>query len=376
MKKVGVFVDRWMSGGIESYLVSHFEHMDRSDLTISIITTRKFSSLYDDRLAQMGIKIKELLTEGQDSELTRTYKSLKTFKVLVNEEDFDVLHLNIYNGVSLVYSKIARKCGVQRVIAHSHNSAIGQVRLRRVKQVFHQLGKLRYASFASDYWACSDLAGDWLFSHKQRKEIVYMANGIDTKKFQFSAKARTAFRKDYQLSENEYVLGSVGRLNNQKNQVFLITVAQKLRERGIPFKLLIAGEGELKEQLEETIKRNQLEESVLLLGTITDTPRFYSGIDVFLLPSLFEGNPIVGIEAQSSGVKCLFSDHITRQAKMTRSTEFLSLDSTNEWIRGIEDYMLYPLYRQESQDTLSEHPFDISQTSSQLKARLINEGHF
>lgn len=372
MKKIGVFVDRWMSGGIESYLVSNFEHMNLEDLDISIITTRKFSNLYDDRLEMLDIQIKELLPKEKDSELTRTYRSLRAFRKELTSGYYDVLHLNIYNGVSLVYSKIAKECGVEKVIAHSHNSAIGQVRLRAIKILFHRLGKLRYEKFVSDYWACSDLAGNWLFSSKRAEQVVLMANGIDTAKFTFNAEKRKYFREHYQLSDDELVLGSVGRLNNQKNQMHLIETAYKLNKRGVAFKLLIAGEGELKTDLQKKIIENRLENAVHLIGTITDTPSFYSAIDIFLLPSLFEGNPIVGIEAQSSGVKCLFSDRITKQAKTMESTEFLSLQSEEEWVRSIEAYHQVPISRQLISYEEKKNPFDIVDTSAYLQMNLLN----
>lgn len=372
MKKIGVFVDRWMSGGIESYLVSNFEHMNLEDLTISIITTRKFSHIYDDRLKRLGIQITELLPDGKDSELTRTYKSLNSFKKVVLAEQYDVLHLNIYNGVSLVYSKIAKECGVEKVIAHSHNSAIGQVRLRKIKVLFHHLGKLRYEKFVSDYWACSDLAGDWLFSKKHTDQVILMANGIDTAKFNYNTEKRMQFRKHYQLSDESLVLGSIGRLNNQKNQLYLIEIAHILNQKGVAFKLLIAGEGELKANLRKKISEYKLDDKVHLIGTITDTPSFYSGIDIFLLPSLFEGNPIVGIEAQSSGVKCLFSDSITKQVKTMDSTEFLSIHSTDEWVRTIEAFRKIPTTRQENSCIEKKGPFDIVDTSANLQMNLLN----
>lgn len=372
MKNIGVFVDRWMSGGIESYLVSNYENMDLSDITITILTTRKFSDLYDDRLERMGIEIKELLPEGKDSELTRTFKSLKAFKKILENERYDVLHLNIYNGVSLVYSKIARECGVERIIAHSHNSAMGQVRLRTLKIVSHKLGKMRYEKFLSDYWACSDLAGAWLFTDQHKDNVVLMKNGIDTAKFRYDKEKRALFRERYGLSANDLVLGNMGRLNNQKNQLFLLDIARDLRKKGAAFTMLIAGEGELRKAIEEKIKEYDLVENVRLIGTINDTPSFYSGIDVFLLPSLFEGNPIVGIEAQCSGVKCLISDTITRQAKVIEATTFLSLHSSADWVKSIEAIQLADTTRESSNKMVKKNHYDIVDTSKSLEMNLTN----
>ncbi|GAA0477504.1 glycosyltransferase [Alkalibacterium sp. m-11] len=372
MKKIGVFTDRWLSGGIESYLVSNFEKMDLDDILVSIITTRKLSQLYDSRLENIGIPIIELFSEGKDSEITRTVKSLKVFEEVLKAEKFDVLHLNIYNGVSLVYSKLARDCGVKKIIAHSHNSALGQVRLRAAKQLSHIVGKLAFQRFATDYWACSDLAGKWLFTKRAHSKVLLLNNGIDTDYFRFDSVKRTSFRQDYNLSENDFVLGNIGRLNNQKNQIFLLEVARELNQKNVSFTLLIAGDGELLSNLKDRIIDYRLSEKVKLIGTIGDTASFYSGIDIFLLPSLFEGNPIVGIEAQCSGAKCLLSDSITRQAKVNEMTEFLSIHRVSDWVNFIEENKASSqASRLKSYHTVKDNDFDIVDTSIHLKTNLL-----
>lgn len=371
MKKIGVFVDRWMSGGIESYLVSNFEQMDFSDIKIDIVTTRKLSNLYDERLQSLDISIKELLPNKKDSELTRTLLSQKAFKELMLVEHYDVLHLNIYNGVSLVYSKIAKECGVKRIIAHSHNSSMGQVRLRTVKVLAHNIGKKKYEKFITDYWACSDLAGNWLFTKKYQDKITFMNNGIDTAKFRYSKNKRMLFREKHKLSDEDFVLGNIGRLNNQKNQLFLLDIALELRKKGVSFTLLVAGEGELKERIQYKIYEYNLINEVKLIGTIKDTSEFYSGIDLFLLPSLFEGNPIVGFEAQCSGVKCILSDRITKQAKVIEKTEFHSLSNLTDWVETIELFREGGHNRGLSYHSVKDNQYDINDTSQILKVNLV-----
>lgn len=371
MIKIAVFIDRWMSGGIESYLVSSYENMNLSDVSISIITTQKFTSLYDERLNYLGIKIKELIPETKDSEFTRILNSTKPFREELTLNHYDVLHLNIYNGFSLIYSKIAKDCGVARIIAHSHSSNIGQVRLRRLKYVLHNYGKFRYTHYISDYWACSDLAGQWLFRKKLMNKVVYIKNGVDTKRFNYSSDKRLLFREKYGLNKNGLILGSLGRLTSEKNQLFLIDIAKDLRSEGINFTLLIAGEGKLKEKIEHKIKSYSLQENIKLIGIIDDTPSFYSGIDMFLLPSLFEGNPIVGLEAQCSGVVCLFSDQITRQAKLNDSSVFLSLESTKEWVDMIKRYQNTIIFRFPIDDSAIVSDCDIVETTKNLKLNLV-----
>lgn len=373
MKKVATFVDRWMSGGIESYLVSSYEQLDLSDLDITIITTKKLSNLYDERLEEIGIDIIELLPKGNNSEITRTVNSKKKFKEIIFQEKFDIIHLNIYNGFSLVYAKIAWKVGVKHIIAHSHNSAIGNVRLKKLKILAHNVGKKKYEKYVTDFWACSDLAGEWLFSLKYKNKIKLMKNGIDTKKFRFDYSKQLSFREKYNIPKESIILGNVGRLNNQKNQMFLLEIARKLSLKKIPFVILIAGEGELKKDINNKIKKMNLENNIFLIGAIKDTPSFYSGIDVFLLPSLFEGNPIAGIEAQCSGCICLFSDRITKQLKIIDSSYFLSLNNSKKWVDCIlENFHKNNNHRSTSYKLLNESQFDILDTAEDLKYKLVN----
>lgn len=372
LKKIGVFTDRWLSGGIESYLVSNFEKMDRTDIEITILTTKKISNFYDERLDMMGISLIELLPDDSVSEVTRTYKSLKPFKEKLMNEKYDILHLNIYNGVSLIYSKVAQASGVKKIIAHSHNSAVGQVRLRSIKVLSHHLSKMKYEKYLSDYWACSDLAAEWMFTRKTKDRVKLMRNGVDTDKFKFDPIKRINFRNEHRLSSKVLVLGAMGRLNNQKNPLFLLSIAKELKKRGVSFVLLLAGEGELKNTIDEIIERDKLSDNVRLIGVIKDAPTFFSGIDMFLLPSLFEGNPIVGVESQCSGATCFFSNNITKQAIILNRTRSLSLYSPAVWVNEIVKLQYVKFNREKMFDSINMTHYDLTETSKQFKTFLIS----
>lgn len=370
MKKIAVYLDRWLSGGIESYLVSNFEAMDLSDMEITIITTRKLSKLYDERLHKLGIDLVELLTNGTDSEMTRVFRSLMPLKKHLLEEKYDVLYLNIYNGVSLIYSKIAKDCGIEKIIAHSHNSAVGEVRLKKIKVLSHNLCKTSFEKNVSDFWACSDLAANWMFTKNTSNAVKILNNGVNTAKFTFDPIKRSNFREKYSIPADMLVLGTVGRLNNQKNQMFLLSVANELKKRAVPFILLIAGDGELRKDLMERIIEDDLSQNVRLLGVVNDVSSFYSGIDIFLLPSLFEGNPLVGIEAQCTGATCLFSNTITSQAVILKETKRLSLLWTTEWVNEILNSTIDTENRTSKCSLVKDNYFDINDTSQKLKILL------
>lgn len=367
MIKIISFVDRWLAGGIESYLVTSYENMDREDIDLLIVTTKKYTDLYDERLKKLGINIIELLPEGKFNEVTRTAKSLKAFKMLLRTGSYDLIHLNIYNGVSLAYAKLAKQLKINRVVAHSHNSAIGNVRFKKVKAFAHKFGVNRYMHYVDDFWACSDLATDWFRAEHSLTEAVIMNNGIHIGKFKFDQSKGEQFREQYNLPANQLILGSMGRLNNQKNQHYLIEIAQELKKKNVDFVLVVAGDGELKEELSKDIKEKQLDNHVLLIGKIFDSVSFYSGIDCFLLPSLFEGNPIVAIEAQASGLPCLLSDTITKQAKLSQNTAFLSINQLEDWttailaIQRVEDTEREAAFRQ-----VKNKGFDILDTAEKL----------
>ena len=173
-------------------------------------------------------------------------------------------------------------------------------------------------------------------------------NAIDIDKFKFNNKKRKIMRKELKIMDNEILIGHIGRFIKQKNHNFIIEVLKDLVLYDKNFKLLLVGVGNLKTMIEEKVKINKLENNVIFLGQRGDVNKIYQAMDIFLLPSLYEGLPLVGIEAQIAGCKCFFSNKITKDVRIKDDTEFLKISNSKEWAEKIVDYVKKEKNREES----------------------------
>lgn len=237
--------------------------------------------------------------------------------------------------------KVAKKCGIKYRIAHSHNTDFA-MRTKGIKR-FLKLIYLAYCRFdirreANYYMACSHSAGKWLFGKNNSSKVYILHNAIEVEKYSFSENKRNKFRRQLHL-ENDIVLGTVGRLNYQKNHVFLINILRQLLLTSNRYKLLIVGEGELEEQLKILAKKYGILDNIIFYGTTDIVPDLYNVMDIFMLPSLYEGLPLVLVEAQANGLKCLVtdSDKVTKETDLTGQITWLPLDKPERWVNTIQN---------------------------------------
>ena len=159
-------------------------------------------------------------------------------------------------------------------------------------------------------------------------------NAIDIEKFIFNQNIREKIRKQLNV-EDKFVIGHIGRFSYQKNHEFLVDMFKNISNENSEAVLLLIGEGNLKEKIVQKVKENNLEEKVIFLGTVKNINEIMQAMDVFVLPSYYEGLPVVGIEAQASGIDCFFSDTITTELKINDNVKFLNINNTKEWCENI-----------------------------------------
>ena len=261
------------------------------------------------------------------------------------------------NG-AFIYLKYAKKYGIKVRIVHSHQNKAADVFLHAVRNIpLIRIG-LRYAN---TYFACSKLAGDYLF---KKKKYHLINNAIDAKRFKYDPKVRKQMRKELGISDDCFLIGNVGRLCRQKNQRFLIDVFSLVCEK-VDSKLLIIGDGELKKELETHIKELNLEDKVIMHAPVNNVEDYYQAMDMFVLPSLYEGLGIVNIEAQACGLKTIVSDKVPEIAKISDLLSFVKLNaSEQEWADVIlknKDYT-----RKEQKDVLKNSGYDLDYESEKL----------
>lgn len=319
--KVCCFCEKWESGGIESFLTNIIGRFDMEQFQIDIVSACLCQSVFTRPLQDLGVRFIEL--SGKQQRLVQNYR---LFFSLLQQERYDVVHLNLFHGLSLVYARIARQAGVPMRIAHSHNTALRKSATRPLKLLLHGVAKRVFAKEATDLWACSTAAAEFLFpkSALATKGFQFIPNGIDTERFRFNAEVREQVRAELGLEE-KFVIGNVGRLCYQKNQSSLLDVFAQVKRQRPESCLLLVGEGELLEELKEKARRLDVISSVIFYGVTSHVERLLWAMDVFAFPSRFEGLGIATVEAQAADLTVICSDQIPAEAYLTPFVRVLPL---------------------------------------------------
>lgn len=328
--KVCCFCERWESGGIESFLCNVFLHMDLASVQIEIVAPEILGSIFTEPLQREGVRFIQL--SGKQQKLWTNYRM---FCMLLRRKQYDVVHLNIFHGLSLYYAYLAKRAGVPVRIAHSHNAALRKSRTRIIKQLVHDMMKELFINNATDLWACSKSAAEFLFSRKvlKNKGFQFVPNGIDTERFHFNAAVRKRVRRELGLEE-KFVIGNIGRLCYQKNQDFLLDVFDGVFRQRPESRLLLVGEGEAEAMLRQKAEHLGLSDAVIFYGTSSHAEHLLWVMDIFAFPSRFEGLGIAAVEAQASGLPVLCAENLPGELKLTDSIQFLPV-IPEVWVKEI-----------------------------------------
>lgn len=315
--RVCCFCERWESGGIESFLHNVLLHMDLSKLEVDIVAARIDESVFTRPLENHGVRFYQLSGE------IRSPANGQAFSDLLKRRNYDVVYLNIFQGLSFRYGYLAKKAGVPMRIAHSHGAGLRNSPGKGLKLCLHRLGRGLWRDSITDFWACSRKAAEFLFS--KGREYRWIPNGIEAERFRFQPEFREIERHKLGLTENTFLVGSVGRLSEEKNHRFLLKVFYEIKKMRRNSVLLIVGTGRLEEQLRMQSRELGVEEDVIFYGVSPRVERLLWAMDIFIFPSCMEGLGIAGVEAQAAGLPILCSEHIPQEALVTDRVTQLSL---------------------------------------------------
>lgn len=328
--RIAQIIGKWLGGGVESVVMNYYRNIDRNKIQFDFICDDDSTNIPYDEIEKMGGKV-ILIPPYQ-----KVFDYHKSLKKILKDGNYKIVHSHI-NTLS-VFSLFAAKCaGVPVRIAHSHSTTNKKEKKKNLmKQVLRPFSKL----FATDYMCCSELAGRWLFGNKEydKGNVYLLNNAIDLDKFKYDENIRNIKRKELNIKDDTIVIGHVGRFVEQKNHRFLIDIFNEVYKKNNNSILLLAGQGPLMDEMKEKVSNLGLDNCVMFLGQRNDINELYQAMDVFCLPSLYEGLPVVGVEAQATGLLCVLSSDMTKETKVLESTEFVSLDkSTDEWADIIID---------------------------------------
>lgn len=316
IKVLFIYGDTLRFGGIEMFMLNYFRHIDRNVVHIDFLVQGEEVSVLEEDIIQAGSKVMHLPKPGKNllgyrRQLTQILKS----------GEYKIIHAHC-DAMNFRIMKLAERCGVPVRIAHSHNTE--HVLSSRVRYQFYEYCRKKVGKYATDCWACSDLAGKWLFGSYPYKVVP---NAISLEKFRFDPEMRQSIRQQLGIGDSEIVLGHVGRFDTQKNHPFLLEMMAALNrtEEGKKYRLLMLGKGNLMKQTQEKAKKMGLEDRMIFAGQIEKPQEYYNAMDIFVLPSLFEGYPLVVTEAEANGLYCVISDCITREVNAGDMVQFCPL---------------------------------------------------
>lgn len=317
-------VQRMEAGGTQSFLMNLYRNIDRSKVQFDFLVEYEEKEFYDDEIISLGGKIY----------YTNFRKTLNVIKfkrtmsdILKNHPEYKIVHIHA-TAIGKICTDVARKCGVKTIIAHTHNNSAVKDWKYYPKILLRKL----YINGPTDFFACSEDAGRYTFKNK-KFTVIY--NAIDIDKFLFKQEVRENVRKELNI-EDKFVIGNIGRLHEQKNQSFLIDVFYEIQKNKDNAILLIVGKGPLENELKEKVSNLGINNKVYFLGNRKDVERIYQGMDVFVLPSLFEGLGIVAVEAQVSGLPVVASTGVAKEANITHNIKNIDLnDSIDVWEEAI-----------------------------------------
>lgn len=311
------------NGGITHYALNNWKWMNKDIFQCDFATMSKRLDFEDEILAT-GSKVYYISCYAEEDE--------KQFQKEVREilaNGYDIVHLHTKQWKSFIVEELCIEYGVPKIIVHSHNTGIDTLdpQKRDFETRLHERMKQKFSvSLATDFWACSRLAAKFVFGKQiPQEKIAIMPNAIELDCFAFDQRVRIEYRKKYEL-ENCFVIGHTGRFEYQKNHDFLIDVFTAVSKVIDSARLVLLGDGRRFPEIKSKVADLGLERKILFLGHRTDINNWYSAMDLFLLPSKFEGLPIAAIEAQASGLSCLVSDRITEEVMINENVSMLPLE--------------------------------------------------
>lgn len=340
--------------GITSVILNYLSFMNYKDMDIDFL-------IFPDTDERLLSTLDRLGTIVQIEDRKRqTFNYMFQLRKLLKDRRYDVVHINGNSGTMGIESVLSKIYGVETVIVHCHAS-------KTEHPIINKLLIPLMKCTADKLFACSEDAGKWVYGKAKFKIIN---NAIDLNRFCYKENIRNQFRADFGFSDSDFVIGTVGRLSKEKNQVFLVEIIKKLMQDVGNVKLLIVGDGDGKADLDEKIEENKLQGSVVIQSRRSDPENMYQMMDVFVFPSRHEGLGLVAIEAQANGLPCIVSIGVPKAVDLTGKVLYLDY-SIEEWCDYLRIMSKKKIDRKSESEqnivSIKEHGYDIYSEAVKLE---------
>lgn len=311
------------NSGVMNFLINYYRNVDKNLIQFDFLYFEDAKDTFEEEIKKLGGKCYRI---SRPSLRIAFLSELNTF--FKRHNDYVAVHIHeVY--LTTLFSYFIKSAGIKNIITHSHATQFSD---NKAKALRNRIMCLGINAISDVHCACSRAAGELLYGNK--REMLVISNAVDCRKFAFDSAMRDEVRKEFSV-ESDFVIGHVGRFSEQKNHIFLIQIFEEILQIRTDAKLLLVGDGPLRQEIFSLVCEKKLLDHVIFVGHRKDVNRLLQAMDVFLLPSLFEGLPVIGIEAQVSGLRCVVADTITSELKV-RDVEFLSLScSPKEWAKVV-----------------------------------------
>ena len=314
------------SDGILSCIVEYMTAMDRSGMDIRVLATNNPDESIVQRVENSGCKVVSIPYRKKN-----IVKYLYVLRRYIAKEKIDIVHVHGSSAIMSVELLAAKLAGCKVRIAHSHNTTCEN---KKVDQMIRPLFNKLY----TERFACGQEAGKWMFG---TQSFMVIPNGRSLQKYEYNSEKRVQYRNKLNVPANAFIIGHVGRFNDQKNHEYLIRIFSEFYKKNPNAYLVLIGTGDTVDKTKRQVIEQGLESQVIFTGAINNVSDYLSAFDVMLLPSLYEGLPLVVIEWQISGLPCIISDTITKECAITSLVKYESIKELPAvWVKDIEEFKI------------------------------------
>lgn len=339
------------NGGIEHFVMDYYRHIDRSRIQFDFLVSVDTKGYFDDEIRKLGGKIFYAYPLKKNP-----IKNYLDIARIVEENNYQIVHRHTGSAFGYFDLRAARKGGATKLIIHSHNNQAGNNFIHKISNIFLKI--------PCNKLACSYEAGRWLFNDNCNFKVIN--NAIDCNKFRFRKEVRKKIRTEGNI-DDQFVIGHVGRFEEQKNHIRMIQIFKKINERYENSVLILIGIGTLQNECKKLAYKLGVSNKIMFLDARSDVQDIMQAFDVFLLPSLYEGFPFVLVEAQASGLACVASTNVPEECNITGNVCFVDLKKSNsEWADIILSKQGENYDRSKYADEMIEEGYDIYQNAEKL----------
>lgn len=330
MQRVLCILSSLDAGGAETFIMKIFRGLPK-DYKIDFVVSTE-SGFYEEEAKALGSKIYRVPL--------RTKHPLKVFKAIkqiVNNYEYASVLKLCDTPIGYFDLLAAKQGGARKICVRSCNASSSRGRIMRIFNGFLQkpFNKIIDVKIAP-----SKLAAEYTFGEEEllKDNICYLHNGVDLNIYKYNPEGREKIRQEFGILPNQFVVGHIGRFNQQKNHRFLVHVFAEILKKRSDATLMLVGDGEKRKEIESLVKELMIDKNVIFTGVRSDIPDLLSTMDVFVFPSFYEGMPNTIIEAQATGLPCVLSDTITKEAEITDLLTYMPFDNaTNVWADSVCD---------------------------------------